>query len=90
MIVNYFCNKCCKKISKIYNNYKDIKSDIICNFCNDIAVRTLGCPTSNTVEIVDNGFMERSVEYDEQRSHHLRKISKQHSYQALNNTQEKL
>lgn len=90
MIVNYFCNKCCKKISKIYNNYRDVESNIICKYCNLLALRTLGCPTSNTIEIVDNGFMERSVEYDEQRSHHLRKISKQHSYEALNKSPEKL
>lgn len=90
MIINYFCDHCYKKLSRVYDSSKDIQAEVSCNVCGLNAIRSLGCPTSNTVEVVDNGFMSQSVEYDAQRAYHLRQVSKQHSYEALNPTDKKL
>lgn len=90
MIINYFCDVCRKKTSKVYDTTADIALKAVCKTCGALCQRSLGCPSSNTVEVVDNGFMENAVEYDAQRAAHLRQAAKQHSYNSLNAMDNKL
>lgn len=68
MLINYRCKTCENSISKIILNVEDVKGVIPCLECGGFLERIIAGPTSNAVEIIDNGFMPRNVEYDINRS----------------------
>jgi uncharacterized Zn finger protein len=68
MLINYVCNTCQNNISKIILRLEDVKGVIPCGSCGGFLERIISGPTSNAVEIIDNGFMPRTVEYDTNRA----------------------
>lgn len=64
MILNFICENCHKKTRKIFSIKPIDTLKFKCEFCNGILIRNFGPPSANSIEIIDNGIMEKKVEFD--------------------------
>lgn len=68
MLIQYVCKTCGNQIPKLILNPEDVKGVIPCGGCSGFLERIIGGPSSNAVEKIDNGFMTKPVEYDDNRN----------------------
>ncbi len=68
MLINYKCGKCGNSIQKIIENESFLIGVLSCGECSGFLERVIGGVSSNSTEIIDNGFMPTKVEYDSQRA----------------------
>lgn len=76
MIFNFFCEICNKYYSKLITMRNTIAQNPICEVCNGKLKRELSAPSSNSIEIIDNGIMEKKIEFDSKKVNELKKDSK--------------
>ena len=67
MILHYFCNQCNIEVKKLFGNKEQAKKTYLCEICNSTLMRVINPCTVNIVEKIDNGCMEKAVEYDERK-----------------------
>ncbi len=76
MILNFFCNTCFHKTEKLIGLKSKPEKSYFCEKCNYPLTRTLNAFSSNFIEKIDNGNMEKAVEYDEKIAQEIKKNSR--------------
>ncbi len=87
MLINYKCEKCGNSIQKIVQHEGEILGVLPCGECSGFLERVIGGASSNSTEIIDNGFMPTKVEYDATRASLRKEASTEY---FLNKTGKKL
>lgn len=67
MILNFFCDTCVKDSKILIAPKEKMQRYYACQVCNGALKRVMNGPTTNSVQIIDNGQMEKAVEYDEKK-----------------------
>ena len=75
MILHFFCPTCEEDVKKLFGDKEQIQKTHLCEKCHRPLMTVLNPPTLNSVEKIDNGCMEKAVEYDEQKANLIKEAS---------------
>lgn len=74
MLVEFICNNCDNKITKLFRKAKDIPPFLDCGNCSVGKLeRSLSSPSTTSTQVIDNGLYARAVEVA---SHVVEKVEK--------------